>query len=70
MAHCSRQDYFDTPCEGDLWERTSRSGCTTALICERHTYELDAELDAIAERYPEVNHLPACTCWGCSEGSW
>lgn len=70
MAHCSRQDYFDTPCEGDLFNRVSRSGCTSAWICEGHAIELDRSLDAIARRYPEVNHPDGCSCWGCSDGSY
>jgi len=67
---CSREDYFDTTCAGEVFERTSRSGITSAWICERHAYELDAVLDGIAVRYPEVNHPEGCSCWGCSDGSY
>jgi hypothetical protein len=68
MGECSR--YGDgLACGGELFERTSRSGYTTSMICERHAIDLELRLDAVAERYPEVNHPAGCTCWGCSEGS-
>jgi hypothetical protein len=65
---CSRA--WEGPCEGELFTRVSRSGLTVSTICELHAGELEASLDAVAERYPEVNHLDGCTCWGCSDGSY
>lgn len=65
---CSRA--WEGPCEGELFTRVSRSGLTASTICEGHAGELEASLDAIAERYPEVNHPEFCDCWGCSEGSY
>lgn len=67
---CTREGMSLLPCAGERFERTSRSGLTTATICERHAMELERNLDAIAERYPEVNHPESCSCWGCSEGSY
>lgn len=67
MSRCSRGP---EECAGELFERTSRSGLTTSTICEAHAAELEASLDRIAERYPEVNHPDGCGCWGCSEGSY
>jgi hypothetical protein len=67
---CSRRDYYDTPCSGDLFSRYSRSGLTASTICEGHATELEAQLDRVAERYPEVNHPDGCGCYGCSEGSY
>jgi hypothetical protein len=66
---CSRE-YYDSPCEGEVFVRTSRSGLTEAWICEGHAAELEASLDAIEQRYPEVNHPDGCGCYGCSDGSW
>ena len=66
---CSR-GYDGSPCSGELFTRTSRSGCTTSTICEGHAAALEDQLDQIAERYPEVNHPDGCGCWGCSEGSY
>jgi hypothetical protein len=66
---CSR-DYYSSPCEGELFERVSRSGLTSSWICEGHAMELEESLDAIARRYPEVNHFAGCDCWGCSDGSY
>ena len=69
-GECSRSYQFDTPCSGELFDRVSRSGLTVSTICERHAAELEAELDSVADRYPEVNHPYNCTCWGCSDGSY
>lgn len=66
---CSR-DHEDGPCQGELFVRVSRSGLTSSTICEFHAGELERSLDAIAERYPEVNHPEFCDCWGCSDGSY
>lgn len=66
---CSR-DYSGGACDGELFLRTSRSGLTQAWICEFHAGVLESQLDSIASRYPEVNHSPYCTCWGCSDGSY
>jgi hypothetical protein len=68
-AKCSRS-YDDDPCQGEVFQRTSRSGLTVSMICEHHASELEATLDGIAERYPEINHPEGCGCWGCSEGSY
>lgn len=57
-------------CGGTVFMRTSRSGLTTAAICETHAERLERDLDAIERRYPEVNHPEGCGCWGCSEGSY
>lgn len=65
---CSRA--YQGGCAGELFDRVSRSGLTVSTICEAHAADLEAELDAVAERYPEVNHLDGCTCWGCSDGSY
>jgi hypothetical protein len=69
-GECSRSYQFLTPCSGELFDRVSRSGYTVSTICEGHAAELEAELDAVARRYPEVNHPDGCTCWGCSDGSY
>lgn len=68
MAHyeeCSR-NYELSACDGELFVRTSRTGLTTSTICEGHADELELSLDAIAERYPEMNHHPDCSCHGCT----
>lgn len=54
-------------CGGEVFLRTSRSGCTTAPICARHAEELEAALDDVARRYPEVNHPEFCLCPGCRD---
>lgn len=56
-------------CHGELVARTSAGGSYTET-CTKHYDELMSELDDIATRYPEINHLPACQCYGCSEGSY
>lgn len=66
---CSRA-YQEGECQGELITRVSRSGLTVSTICEYHNGVLEASLDRIAERYPEVNHPDGCTCWGCSDGSY
>lgn len=66
---CSR-DHEVTPCRGEVFDRTSRSGLTVAPICEGHAAELDESLDQVAERYPEILHSDGCGCYGCSDGSW
>lgn len=66
---CSRET-STSPCGGDVFLRTSRSGLTTAPICEKHAAELDERLDAIERRYPEINHPDGCGCYGCSDGSY
>lgn len=66
---CSRGHAGD-PCQGEVFLRVSRSGLTSAPICEYHAGELERTLDGIAERYPEVNHQEWCNCRGCEEGSW
>lgn len=66
---CTR-GYDGSQCSGEVFDRTSRSGLTVAPICEGHAAELDATLDGIAERYPEINHPAGCYCYGCSEGSY
>lgn len=66
---CSRDDGTGG-CGGEVFWRISRSGLTGSWMCERHALDLDARLDGIAERYPEVNHPNGCTCWGCSDGSY
>jgi|OpeIllAssembly_1097287.scaffolds.fasta_scaffold590270_2 hypothetical protein len=60
----------DSPCEGDVFLRTSLSGLTVAPCCEKHDAELAAFAAGVAERYPEVNHPEGCVCYGCSEGSY
>ena len=60
----------DNPCMGEVYWRMSRSGLTIAGICELHDAQLAESLDAIATRYPEINHPDGCGCYGCSEGSW
>lgn len=65
---CSRA--WEGPCEGELFDRVSRSGLTVSTICEGHAGALESRLDAVAERYPEVNHPYGCDCWGCSDGSY
>lgn len=65
---CGRR--WDGPCAGEVLLRVSRSGLTQSWICERHAAALERRLDAVAERYPEVNHPESCGCWGCSEGSY
>jgi hypothetical protein len=68
---CTRGGHSgDTECSGEVFLRVSRSGLTSAPICERHAWELEESLDAVAERYPEVNHPAGCYCWGCSEESY
>jgi hypothetical protein len=69
MNDCSR-NWYATPCGGEEFTRWSRSGLTSSIICEAHAMELEAELDGIARRYPEVNHPDGCSCWGCSDGSY
>lgn len=66
---CSRA-WEGTACEGELFDRVSRSGLTVSTICAGHAAQLESSLDAVAERYPEVNHPYGCTCYGCSDGSW
>lgn len=66
---CGR-GYDGSPCSGEVFMRTSRSGLTVAPICEGHAQELDRTLDGIANRYPEINHPGGCGCYGCSEGSY
>lgn len=67
--YCSRA-WEGEECQGELITRVSRSGLTVSTICEFHAGELESRLDAIAERYPEVNHPYGCGCWGCSDGSY
>lgn len=63
---CSRAgDGF--ACEGELFDRVSRSGLTVSTICEGHAWSLEEQLDEIAERYPEVNHPEFCDCHGCRD---
>ena len=62
---CSR-DHEDGPCQGELFVRVSRSGLTSSTICEFHAGELEASLDNIASRYPEINHPEYCGCHGCT----
>ena len=66
---CGR-GYDGDPCEGEVFLRVSRSGLTSAPICEYHAGELERSLDSVAQRYPEVNHPSGCSCYGCSDGSW
>jgi hypothetical protein len=66
---CTRS-YEGSPCQGEVFERVSRSGLTRSMICVGHAEELDRALDKIEERYPEINHPEGCTCYGCSDGSW
>ena len=67
-AVCSRD--WESPCQGEVFARVSRSGLTRSWICEGHAAELEASLDKVAARYPEINHPDNCGCYGCSEGSW
>ena len=60
---------WDGDCEGDLVSRTTAGGFHT-YTCEGHLRALQATLDDIAQRYPEINHPEYCTCYGCSEGSY
>lgn len=53
-------------CRGDVFMRTSRSGLTRSFICQGHSEELERALDAIAYRYPEINHPEYCGCHGCT----
>lgn len=62
---CTRA--HQSACEGETFLRTSRSGLTVAPICEGHAAELERDLDAVAERYPEVNHPEFCDCHGCRD---
>lgn len=68
VRECSRE--WEGACEGDLFVRVSRSGLTRSWICEGHADALEARLDDIERRYPEVNHPEGCGCWGCSDGSY
>jgi hypothetical protein len=54
-------------CSGEVFARTSRSGLTRSWICEQHADQLERSLDAVAERYPEVNHPEYCMCPGCRD---
>lgn len=65
---CSR-DWMDSSCEGELIARTTSAGFPD-LMCEGHLRELQGTLDAIAQRYPEINHPDTCLCYGCADGSW
>lgn len=56
-------------CGGTLVARTSAGGSLTQT-CELHYDMLQQELADIATRYPEINHLDGCQCYGCSEGSY
>lgn len=56
-------------CGGDLIARTTAGGFAT-FTCIHHLELLQESLDAIAERYPEINHPEYCTCYGCSDGSY
>lgn len=56
-------------CEGKLIYRITSGGFPDQM-CEAHLGELLDSLDAIAQRYPEINHPEYCTCYGCSEGSY
>ena len=67
MDECDRS-WIDSPCGGELIERSSAGGFLTAT-CEKHLYELEEVLAGIADRYPEVHHPNYCTCSGC-EGAW
>lgn len=64
---CDRE--WEGDCEGELISRTTAGGFHTHT-CEGHLRALQATLDGIAERYPEINHPASCTCWGCSDGSY
>lgn len=66
---CTRR-HEPEECGGELILRVSRSGLTQAWICEDHLDDLEARLDDIERRYPEVNHPDGCDCWGCSDGSY
>lgn len=63
---CSREGTGEVECRGELFLRVSRSGLTSSTICEGHADELESALDAVAERYPEVNHHDGCGCHGCT----
>ena len=65
---CSN-DWRDSPCGGELVSRVT-SGGYPDTICENHLSELQGNLAAIAERYPEIYHYEYCTCYGCSDGSY
>ena len=67
-GECSR-DWMDSPCEGELIARTTAGGFPD-FMCEGHLRGLQDNLDAIAERYPEIGHPEYCTCYGCSDGSY
>lgn len=67
MDECDRS-WGDSPCEGELIQRSSAGGLLTAT-CEKHLMELEKLLAGIADRYPEVHHPEYCTCSGC-EGAW
>lgn len=63
---CTRADYFQTPCEGEVFLRTSASGLTVAPICPKHAGALEDQLRGIGRRYPEVYHVDGCLCGGCT----
>ena len=65
---CSRY-WMESPCGGALIARTTAWGFPD-LTCEGHLRELQATLDDIAERYPEIYHPAFCLCYGCSDSSW
>jgi hypothetical protein len=70
LKECVRQDVTpELECEGELTYRVTAGGCPS-YICGAHRDELEERLEAIARRYPEVNHPEYCGCYGCSEGSW
>ena len=63
---CTRADYFQTKCSGEVYLRTSASGLTVAPICEKHGADLENELLKVGQRYPEIYHHDDCGCGGCN----
>lgn len=63
---CTRADYYQTPCSGEVFIRTSQSGLTQAPICEGHAARLEDDLLGIGQRYPEIYHSTGCLCTGCT----
>jgi len=64
---CDRS-WQDTPCDGQIIERTTAGGFTS-YTCEAHLEQLDQALAAIGDRYPEIYHADWCNCSGC-EGNY
>ena len=67
MTECDRS--WQGKCDGNLVARTTAGGSYTET-CEKHYDALMTELADVANRYPEINHLDGCQCYGCSEGSY